>query len=382
MKIAFLSHVDFNLYFFRLPIMQRLVSEGHEVYAITPKGEYFDKFKSFGIKTVEYKIERRSLNPLNEIKAIKNIYEVLKPLELDILHSFTIKPNIYGAIAGNFAKVPEIISTITGMGSFYIDTSIKSKIVKFIIENLYKLVFKRVSGVIFQNSDDLNYFVEKALLAKEKAFLVKSSGVDTEFFTPMQPNKELKKELKLKDELVILMVARAIWHKGIREYYESAKIINQTHKNVKFYLVGGVDEGNHSAVPKEFLESNGDVIWLNERSDIKELISICDIFVLPSYREGVPRTLLEASSMAKAIVTTDTIGCREVVVDNINGFLVELYSSQDLADKIEILVNNKSLRDKFGNNGRVKAKNEFDVKVVVEKYISIYKKFLKEKSHG
>ena len=373
MKIAFLSHVDFNLYLFRLPIMQKLVSEGHEVYAITPRGEFFDKFQEFGIKTIEYKINRKSLNPLNELKAIKNIYEVIKPLGLDILHNFTVKPNIYGTIAGSKAKVPVVIATITGMGSFYIDTSLKAKLVKFIIENLYKVVLKKVSGVIFQNSDDLNYFVENRLLLKEKAFLVKSSGVDTEVFTPIPPNENLKKELKLKDEIVILMVARAIWHKGIREYYESAKILNQKYKNIKFFLVGGVDEGNHSAVPKEFLESSR----LNERSDIRELVSICDIFVLPSYREGVPRTLLEASSMAKPIVTTDTIGCREVVVNNINGFLVKLYDHQDLAQKIEILINDKKLREKFGNNGRIKAKNEFDVKVVVDKYISIYSSLLK-----
>ena len=379
MKIAFLSHVDFNLYLFRLPIMQKLVKEGHKVYAVIPKGEFFDKFSEHGIETVEYKIERKSLNPFREFITIKHIYDVIKPLNIDILHSFTVKPNIYGAIAGNLAKVPETISTITGMGSFYIDTSLKAKIVKFIIENLYKFVFKRVTGVIFQNSDDLNHFVEANILDKSKAFLVRSSGVDTEFFSPTKPNAKLKEELNLKDEVVVLMVARAIWHKGIKEYYQSAKVIKDKYKNVKFYLVGGVDIGNHSAVPKEFLENDSNVIWLNERNDIKELISICDIFVLPSYREGVPRTLLEATSMAKAIVTTDTIGCREVVAHNINGFLVKLYDSKDLANKIEILINDKKLRDKFGRNGRIKAINEFDVKVVVDKYLAIYKKFLKDK---
>ncbi len=377
MKIAFLSHVDFNLYLFRLPIMQKLVKEGHKVYAVIPKGKFFDKFSEHGIETIEYKIERKSLNPFREFVTIKHIYDVIKPLKLDILHAFTIKPNIYGAIAGSFAKVPEVFSTITGMGSFYIDTSLKAKIVKFIIEKLYKFSFKRVTGVIFQNSDDLNYFVEADILDKSKAFLVKSSGVDTDFFSPSEPNIKLKQELNLKDEVIILMVARAIWHKGIKEYYESAKIIKDKYKNVKFYLVGGVDSGNHSAVPKEFLENNNNVIWLNERNDIKELISICDIFVLPSYREGVPRTLLEATSMAKAIVTTDTIGCREVVVNNINGFLVKLCDSGDLADKTEILINDKKLRDKFGKNGRIKAINEFDVKVVVDKYLAIYKNFLK-----
>ncbi len=351
--------------------MQKLLSEGHEVYAVIPKGEYFEKFSEFGIKTVEYSIERQSLNPFNELKTIKNIYKAIKPLKLDILHSFTVKPNIYGIIAAIFAKIPTKIATITGMGSFYIDTSIKAKVIKFIIETLYKIVFKKVDGVIFQNSDDLNYFVEKLLINQSKAFLVKSSGVDTEVFKPILANKNLKKELNLSDEIVVLMVARAIWHKGIKEYYESAKILNQKYKNIKFYLVGGVDFGNHSAVPKEFLENDKNVIWLNERNDIRELISICDIFVLPSYREGVPRTLLEASSMAKPIVTTDTIGCREVVANNINGFLVKLYDEKDLAQKIEILINDKNLREKFGNNGRIKAKKEFDVSVVVEKYISV-----------
>lgn len=377
MKIAFLSHIDINLFMFRLPIMQRLVSEGHTVYAITPRGDYFDKFEEFGIKTIEYKIERKSLNPLKELKSIRNIYRAIKPLKLDILHAFTAKPNIYGSIAGHLAKIPVTLSSVTGLGSYYINESKRAKFIKGVMEKLYREAFRKNSGVIFQNSDDLNYFVENRLVEQKKSFLVRSSGVDTGFFSPKEPNEELKATLGIKkDDIVILMVARAIWHKGLKEFIEASKIVTKTNPNAKFILVGDIDKGNPSSASKEYLNEQKSIIWLGHRDDIAELISICDIFTLPSYREGVPRTLLEASSMAKPIVTTDAVGCKEVVSENINGFLIPIKNPLALADKLKILIGDKSLREKFGTNSQIKAKKEFDVNIVVDKYLEIYK-FLK-----
>lgn len=380
MTIAFLSHLDLNLYLFRLPIMQKLVEEGHKVYAVCPKGDYFDKFAEYGVEAIAYEIERSSLNPLKELKAVYNIYRAIKPLELDMLHTFTAKPNIYGTLAGKMAKVPHIINLVEGLGSFYIEDTRKNIIVRTIIEKLYKLVFMISDKVVFVNADDPDYLESKGVIKKSQIEVIKSVGIDTELFNPSLIKKEsikqLRKELNIEGKTVVLMVARAIWHKGVREYYEAAKLLSK-YENVQFILVGDVDEGNPSSADKNFLES-GDALWLGHRDDVLELTALCDIYVLPSYREGVPRTLLEAASMAKPIVTTNTVGCREVVKDAKNGFLVTVKNSKMLAEKIEYLLNNVSERNIMGENGRIMAINDFDIKQVVKQYLLLYQRVLKK----
>jgi len=382
MKIGFLSHLDLNLYLFRLPIMQALVEEGHTVYAICPRGDKFDAFKKYGIEAVEYNIERSSLNIFKEIKAIYNIYGALNPLHLDILHTFTAKPNIYGTIAGKLAHVSTIINLVEGLGSFYVEDTWKNKILRKVIEVLYRGTFSLSNQVVFVNSDDPQYLKEKNVIVENKITIIKSVGIDTKEFDvkniQQKDIEQLKDKLNLEDEFVILMVARAIWHKGIREYYEAANIL-ASYKNVQFILVGDIDEGNHSAADRNFLES-GKVQWLGHRDDILLLTALSDIYVLPSYREGVPRTLLEAASMGKAIVTTDTVGCREVVEDGYNGYLVPIGDSRQLSDAIELLINDKEKREIMGKNGRILAVNEFDVHKVVKQYISLYSKFSKKEA--
>jgi len=357
MKIAFLSHLDLNLYLFRLPVMKELVKRGHKVYAIAPKGEYFDKFKEFGIEPISYEVDRASLNPLKELKTIQNIKKVVSFINPDILHSFTHKPNIYGA----FSDSPHFIQTVTGLGSFFIHNDLKSKIIKSIILNGYKYTSKKAKKVIFQNSDDLEFFVKSNIVSANKAILIKSSGIDTDFFKPTG-NTQNKKP-------IILMIARVIKDKGVNEYIKAAKMLNE---KAEFWYVGNIDKGNKNAFEPDW----GDVKYLGFRSDIKELIQKCDIFVLPSYREGVPRTLLEAASMAKPIVTTNAPGCKEVVEDGKNGFLVPVKDYISLAKKIETLIDNKDLREKFGKYSRQKAINEFDIKKVVDKYLKVYEEVL------
>ena len=380
MTIAFLSHLDLNLYLFRLPIMQKLVEQGHKVYAVCPKGDYFEKFAEHGVEAIEYDIERSSLNPIKELKAIYNIYRAIKPLELDMLHTFTAKPNIYGTLAGKMAKVPTIINLVEGLGSFYIEDTRKNIIVRTVIEKLYKLVFMMSDKVVFVNSDDPDYLESKGVIKKSQIQVIKSVGIDTEVFDPSLVKQEsiekLKKELNIEDKTVVLMVARAIWHKGVREYYEAASLLS-SYENIQFILVGDVDEGNPSSADKAFLEG-GDVLWLGHRDDVLELTALCDIYLLPSYREGVPRTLLEAASMAKPIITTNTVGCREVVKDGKNGFLVTVKNSKLLVEKIEYLLNNVSERNIMGENGRIMAINEFDIKQVVKQYLYLYQTVLKK----
>ena len=376
MKIGFLSHLDLNLYLFRLPIMIKLIDQGHEVYAICPKGDKFDLFKAYGIQAVAYNIERSSLNPFKELKALYNIYKTIKPLALDIIHTFTAKPNIYGTMASKMAKVPTIVNLVEGLGSFYIEDTVKSIIVRNVIEKLYKFVFFMSHQVVFVNSDDPDYLEKRGVISKDKIIIIKSVGIDTNEFSPdnisITDISELRNELNLKGKIVVLMVGRAIWHKGVHEFYEASDILSK-YTNVQFILVGDIDSGNHSSANREFLNS-GSVLWLGHRDDVLNLTALSNIYVLPSYREGVPRTLLEATSMAKPIVTTNTVGCREVVRDGYNGFLVPIKDSQTLADKIEILIKEKDKRKIMGENGRIMAIKEFDVEQVVKQYLALYKK--------
>ena len=263
------------------------------------------------------------------------------------------------------------------MGSFFIQQSAKAKAVRVVIEKLYKEANKKASHVIFQNNDDMQFFIDKNLVKSSQAVLIKSSGIDSEKFNIESINKEalhvVKKELNIRDELVVLMVARAIWDKGVKEYYEACEALFKRYPNVKFLYVGDTDNGNMSCANEEFLKSSN-VIWLGHRDDIAELTAISDIYVLPSYREGVPRTLLEAASMSKPIVTTNAIGCKEVVDDGVNGFLVKVKDSKSLEEAIEKLINSKELRESMGKSGRIKVLQEFDVKIVVKKYLEVYEK--------
>ncbi len=375
-RVGFLSHLDLNLYLFRTPIMKELINRGFKVYAICPKGKYNKLLQSNGVEIVNYEIQRESINPFKEKVAIENIYNAIKDLNLTMLHTFTAKPNIYGTFAASKADIPIVLNLVEGLGSFYVHDNFKNRVIRTIMERLYKRAFKLSDGCVFVNSDDANYMIEKKIIFEDKVKVIKSVGVDTKRFDIKRFSKdkieEIKKENNLQDKIVVLMVARAIWDKGIKEFYESAKILKQRYKDLEFVLVGSTDEGNHSCASYEYLKS-GKVKWLGHRDDIDELVAICDIFVLPSYREGLPATLMEAASMSKPIVTTDTVGCREVVKDKFNGYLVPVKDISKLSESIENLILDKDKRELFGKNGRKMVEEEFDVKVVVQKYMGYYK---------
>ncbi len=379
-RFGFLSHLDLNLYLFRTPIIKELLKNGYKVYAICPKGDKNKALQELGCIVINYKINRQGLNPFKEKIAIDNIYQAIKDLKLDVLHTFTAKPNIYGTFAGKKAKIPIVLNLVEGLGSFYNNNSFKNIIIRNIMERLYKKAFKISNGCVFVNSDDPKYMINKHVIKENKVKIIKSVGVDKDRFNIDNFSKEMLTQIKIKNNLenkiVILMVARAIWDKGIKEYYKSADILKAKYPTIEFILVGHTDEGNPTCATLDFLR-DGNVKWLGHRDDIVEITAISDIYVLPSYREGVPATLMEAASMSKPIVTTDTVGCREVVDDGYNGFLVPIRNSVQLSKKIEKLIADENLRNTMGINGRKKVIKEFDVDIVVEQYMHYYERFIK-----
>jgi len=369
-----------NLYLFRLDIMIQLKKDGHNIIAIIPNGKYSDLIRKHNIKVIDYNLSRGSLSPLEAIKSILELKNILKNLNLDLLHTFTVKPNIFGTIAGKLAKVPKILNLVEGLGSFYIDNSLKSKIVRNVIELSYKISFNFANKVVFVNHDDPNYFITQNIISKEKVKVIKSVGINTKVYlqeSVLEITKaDLLKELNIrKDSKIVIMIARAILHKGTIDFYKSAEILK--NRNIEFLFVGGLDEGNKFGMTQEFME-NGNVKWLNWRDDIKNLIAISDLVVLPSYREGVPRTLLEACSMGKPIVATDTVGCRETVDNNINGYLIPIESPKILAKKIDLILLNRDIQLRMSKASRKKAEQEFDIRLIVQQYLDLYQNIYKK----
>lgn len=337
---------------------------GHEPIAIAPEGSYLAKMRDEGIQTVSYEISRKSLNPFNEIKAIKNIYDAILPLNLDILHTFTAKPNIYGTIAAKMARVPKIYNLVEGLGSFYLEDDTKSVIVRNVIERLYRQIFKLSNGVMFVNSSDPEYFVQKGVINANKIYKIDGVGIDTNEWKPQKQENS--------DDVKIMMVARAIKHKGTIEFIEAAKILKPKYPNVKFIYIGAPDSGNPSSLSEEFMKSQSEIEYLGERHDVKELLQSADIFVLPSYREGLPRTVLEAMSLAKPVVATDVAGCKDSVIDNKTGYLVPAKDATALSGAVEKLILDKNLREQFGKNGRDLAVQRFDIKPIVNEHLKLY----------
>lgn len=381
-QIAFLSHLDINLYRFRLPLMIKMINNGWQVYAIVPKGKYIQKFVNYGITPIFYRISRKSMNPFLELNTINELYQILKCLKPNILHTFTAKPNIYGTIAGRLAHIPVIVNSVTGLGSFYIDISLKARGIKFILNLFYTLNLCLSNCTIFQNFDDFKYFRRKNICKNKHLIVVKSSGVNTSEFSPQSVNFELKKRLRkdlnLNRKIIVLMVARLLKHKGIMEYCQAARIIKKktNYKNaIEFVLAGDFDKGNPFSIDENnlnYFTNNQYIRYLGWRDDIKNLIALCDIFVLPSYREGIPRTLIEAASMGKPLIAADSVGCREVVEHQKNGYLVPRENYTALVKAIDHLLKEKDLQKKFGQYSRSKAIKEFDEKIVLDKTLSLY----------
>jgi glycosyltransferase involved in cell wall biosynthesis len=317
-----------------------------------------------------------------------NFYRVYKRWKPDIVHHFTIKPVIYGSIAAHFAKIPIIINTITGMGYLFTDKIQGRPWIKPLVLNLYRTSVRVSDYYFFQNREDRDFFVERNIISKEKAGIVPGSGVNTDYFNFQHIKPEIKANLKSelnigRTESVVLCVSRMLYDKGIAEYVESATLIRRNNKGVRFLLVGPLDPGNPAQIPEDVIQkwtADGTIEYLGRRDDIRELMSIADIVVHPSYREGFPRVLLEAASMEKPIVTTDTIGCKEVVKHKENGLLVPIKNIEALSNAITSLIEDPELRRKFGKNARERAINEFDEILVIDKTFEVYKIFIMNKN--
>lgn len=386
-KIAFFSHLDFNLYRFRLPLMKRLIAEGARVYAIASQGRVAKCFQEHGVEFLPFEIDRNSFNPFVSLSTINKLSALLKKIRPDILHTFTLRPNAYGALAGKRAGVPIILCTVTGLGSLYAEgIGLKLKTARVAVNLVTRFALRAASAVIFQNPDDLRYYLNHRLCRPGQAHLILSSGVDVQEFSPEKVLPERREELRQRwgiapDEIVVTMVARLVAPKGVKEFLQAAE---QLKSRARFVLIGEPDPGNPASLSWEELGAyveQGAVLAPGRQENIPEWLAISDIYVLPSYREGVPRTVLEAMAMGLPIVTTDVPGCRETVIEGQNGFLVPPRDVQALVRALQLLIDSFELRQRMGRRSRELAVERFSSEKITAEYVDLYRRLLSKGSY-
>lgn len=360
-KILISINTSWNIINFRLGLLQALQNQGYQIIVLAPKDKYSEKFDELGFEYFDIEMNNKGTNPIEDLKLTLSYYKILKKIKPDLMLNYTIKPNIYGTIAANFLNIPTI-NNIAGLGTLFVNENFITKVAKL----LYKYSQNKASKVFFQNNEDFELFTNSGLVDRTKSDVLPGSGVNTDKFLPMEKTKNL-------DKVVFLLISRMLWDKGVGEYVGAARILTKKYSNVEFQLLGFLDVVNKSAISKEQMNNwveEGIINYLGTSDNVKNEISNADCIVLPSfYREGTPRTLIESASMAKPIVTTNNIGCKNVVIHGESGFLCEIKNSIDLANKLEkIITMSKEERIKMGQKGREKIINEYDEKIVISKY--------------
>ena len=382
-RVCLVSHLDVNLTGFRRPLIEALVSGGHDVFALCPTGEKSTIFATLGATHVPYTINRRSINPLGGLFLIFKLYLKILKIKPDIVHTYTAKPNILGTIAAKMAGVKIIVNSVTGLGSVFIDQDrgkLKARILAAAVGLAYRLAFTLSNTVIFQNPDDMQEFLAKKLVHTKKALLIKGSGVDTVRFHPASAAEKnaAREHLGIPDDkIVVTMVARIIRDKGIFEYLAAGKTLRKKYGDkVLFMLIGDSDKGNPTSIDMSTVEHVGSKesgIWyLGARDDIARLLHASDIYCLPSYREGLPVSVLEAMASGLPIVTTDAPGCRETVSRPVNGFLVPVGDAEKTAEALNSLIADQDLRKNLGRESRKTSEREFSKEKVVRENIRLY----------
>jgi len=365
-KIAIISNLSWNLYNFRLSLMVAMRDAGYEVIAIAPYDSYSQKIIDAGFEFHDIEMNAQGINPLEDLKTTYAFYKLFKKTSPDVICQYTIKPNIYGSLMASLLQI-KMVNNIAGLGTLFIKENMVTKIAKI----LYKISQYKADRVFFQNRDDLALFTTQGLVNAKKCDVLPGSGVDTHRFKPYYKEKS--------EKIRFLLIARMIWEKGIGEYVQAARAIKKTHPNVEFCLLGFLDVENPGAITKEQMDAwveEGVVNYLGVSDRVDEVIQSADCVVLPSYyREGTPKTLLESGSSGKPIITTDNVGCRDVVDDGMNGYLCEPRSWEDLASKMEqFLALSHEEQVAMGKRSREKMVREFDEKIVIDKYLDILNK--------
>ncbi|CUO81330.1 glycosyltransferase family 4 protein [Clostridium perfringens] len=354
-KVLILVNHDVVIYNFRKELVDRLLKDNYNVYISSPYGERIDELVGMGCKYIEAKISRHGTNIVEELKLIHYYKKIIKSINPDIVLSYTIKPNIYGGIACRILKVP-YIANITGLGTAVENYGMMQNLTTF----LYKIAFKKIKCVFFQNTENMQFFTNKNI-AIGKHRLVPGSGVNLEYFNVLEyPSDEI---------VEFVFISRIMKEKGIDYYIEAAKFIRNKYENTRFHICGFCEEEYEDKL--KILQNQGIIIYHGMQRDIRKILAKTHCTIHPTYYpEGMSNVLLESSACGRPIITTNRSGCKEIVDTKVNGFIIEQKNSKDLINKIEeFLKLSYEEKKQMGLNGRKKVEKEFDRQIVVDAYI-------------
>ena len=344
------------------------MAEGHDVHTVAPHDSYTHCLEEAGCTHHHVHMDSRGANPIRDFGLVLEFWNIYRKMKPDVVLHYTIKPNIYGTLAASMLNIP-VINNVCGLGTVFL----KKGVVSLIAMKLYRWAFRYPKKVFFQNVEDKQLFVERNLVPPAIADLVPGSGVDLRRFVPVVSREN--------EKFTFLLISRLITDKGVLEFIDAIKQLRSKGVNAHFQVLGPKDPRHKRGIKESTIDGwidDGLIEYLGTSDDVRQFINGADCVVLPSYREGTPRTLLEAASSGKPIIATDVPGCHHVVVDNYNGLLCKMKDSNDLADKMQTMAGlNESVRKQMGANGRKKMELEYSEDLVISKYINAIRTFKK-----
>jgi glycosyltransferase involved in cell wall biosynthesis len=367
-KLFLVVNVDWFFLSHRLPIALEALNRGYEVTIFTIDTGKKAEIESYGLRCISLPTSRSGTNILQELKVIALLWRYYKNEKPDIIHHVALKPVTYGSIVCRFLKIKNVTNALSGMGFLFANPE-KISFTRRIVLSLFKIAFKNPSlKFIFQNEDDLNIIVNSGVVDRKQCHIIKGSGVSLEEFAYTVENLEQK--------VRFVLPARMLTDKGVVEYIKAAKIVSSKHPNkAQFILAGAIDMGNKAGIPETEIrdwEKEGHIEYIGFQTDMVKIVKAANVIVLPSYREGLPKSLIEACAIGRAIITTDVTGCKDVVTEGVNGLIIPVKNHEALAEAIEKLLFDSNLRVEMGKKGRTIAEREFSVEGVIEKTFHIY----------
>ncbi|MER9431595.1 glycosyltransferase family 4 protein [Mesorhizobium sp. M0408] len=359
-------NLAWNIVNFRAGLVRALIAAGYRVTVVAVADGYENRVVELGCDFIPVKMAEHGTSPLEDIKLMFQYYKIFKVLRPDAILSFTIKPNIFGSLAANWLSIP-VINNVPGLGSAFSGNGL----VKLVVERLYRISFRRAVKVIFQNEQDRELFSDRRLVEPKKALVVPGSGIDLSHFQ----NSRRSTNDNSAEGLTFIFVGRLLREKGVVEFVEAARLVKRLRPTLRFQILGFVAEGSKAVTHAELVawQEAGIIEYLGSSDDVRPFVQNADCVVLPSfYREGTPRSLLEAAALSRPIITTDWVGCRDVVDDGVNGYLCRVKDHTHLAEQImKFIALSPAQRIIMGVAGRAKVERQFDEKIVVRRYIDI-----------
>jgi glycosyltransferase involved in cell wall biosynthesis len=370
-RVLFVVASDWYFYWHRLALAQRIAAAGYDVHVATPSGRFCAAIEAAGLHHHTIEIARQGLNPLRDIRTIKYLTDLYRESNPTLVHHVAIKPIIYGSIAAKITNVPVIINSMPGMGYIFLSKQPLARMLRPGIATAFRLLLNRAnSRVILENHADMETWVAWGVMRRERIVVIRGSGIDIEVFKPAAepPGPPL-----------VVLPARLLFDKGVAEFVEAARLLRQNGVSARFALLGEGDPGNPASVPLKQLDEwkkQGVVELLGWHDDMPQVLAQCHIVCLPSYGEGLSRALLEAAACAKAIVTTDVPGCRDIVRHGVNGLLVPPRQAAPLAEALERLIRDGDLRRAMGSRGRERVIAEFSLETIAAETLNLYAELL------